>query len=439
MLRASSAVVSALALVLVFGCSESSDPAPPGPGTGGGDTTPQMALLTDNATGLPLADVGIAWDLKDGTRVEQWSDADGLAPIEVDLEQVVTAIAHKPGYSFQGSTGAFMRFAVDAFEAAGEPFGVGLSPLVDTPPAVTLSGQAMGMQDDGNWLNVNATAANSTLYQQEGNPNFGHIWRVDVPPAVPFTLTAFEFSWGGTTVSARGVARTFHSWDFSQSDGVTADTAMDMSMGAMATPQQVSGSFAMPAHNALATLSKPLLRVRGGEGDHGYLGATSMIDVSPDNATINYDAVWIEPPGVPLTTVYRLTNESPPLNHEMTELRIDGVPASGSQDLQFLIPPTIASARIQHPLHAAVRWRLPDGQTHTRTAVGYSGGPGFGSGAMLLMGDETEVALPALPSTSDEGEIFGEGITIAVTIQRCAETPGDCQASARGTPALAIP
>jgi hypothetical protein len=194
----------------------------------------------------------------------------------------------------------------------------------------------------------------------------------------------------------------------------------------------------MPDNEAFISGARATLLVRADVGaPWGYLGGPRMIDVSSDGTTVDFEAEWVEPPGLSLVTTYQLSYRTDPQDHESAELIVDGPPQAGSFEPGFLSPAVLTTPRTGHPLHDPIRWDLPAGQTHQMTQLMLSSA--IGGGGMALLGNETEVTIPVLPSTSSEAAVFADPVTLVLQIQGCSDVPGPCSAVSRDKPAQLTP
>jgi hypothetical protein len=343
----------------------------------------------------------VVLDAPGGERVEMTTDASGEVTFTGLDWSLGTAdvTAYRDGYALYSRTDVTEGEEVTLFLFELEP-----------PELVTVSGTAAGMVDEGHFLAVSEVMFGGRYHQQ-----IGADWSLLVPSGAAYTLVALEFSMGDETVSTRGISQQFHRWLVSEQDAVTADATVDLDFStSTVTPSTASGSFDLPSRedSPLRINTRPYVQVQSLlSGFTATFGFPTLIDVTEDGNTAEYDLEWIEPlDEEDVITVYSVGRSS---MHNW--VLVPGYPTAGAQELGMLdvITPVVPeNLGRSHNLHDTFQWELNDEDVQAKIDVVVDGDSVWIIEAPL---NATTLTVPAAPSTVDEGSLLaGESLDVCL-------------------------
>jgi hypothetical protein len=374
---------------------------------GGGGATVDYTVTISNFANAPVAMVGVALDLSDGSRVEGLTDGDGMAAIPVPADITVDQItAHRDGYSFiTAPTVLFM----------GQPPMLAIQENTDTSGWITVSGTATSMNDPANdVLFVGSTLGFGT--DGTGTDSYSLL----LPPGEAFEFIAMDID--PASFNGGALARAFHSVRVLSQPALSANTTIDVDFSLGTAPTaSFATSLTAPMDSALAMDGAALINVQAGT----FAGGATLC--TPNG--MQHDCVgeyWDL--GQPLTTVYLVGEQSlfeTGVGRGALSFQAGG-PAVGLVDNGFPNPPTVTSpsGAGPHPVKSTIEYTVQaGGPTYNAEVFNIFTddrlvGIGFGDGSMMRV--------PDLPSTSDEGAQFtGDGLTVQA-FTCVAGTGGQC-------------
>lgn len=253
-----------------------------------------LALRADPVPLEPVADVQVALDRPDGTRLgESTSDAEGLVVFELaegewPVDVALSATAYHEDYVMHTLTGVVPP-------SSTEPLPITIQPRWEAPTEdrVLVEGRTRNRQTSGNgWLFVTSTAPYGTWFERQSST-----WALRTLRGVPFDVVAFNYFY--TPVS---------SWDYDlrvaqaarvSSDGLDDDSVIDIDFEADAVvPTDFEGSFALPSRPSsplLARSSRPTVLVRvAGSYWSGFVGFQTRLRL--EGSVVEYGGVVVKTP-----------------------------------------------------------------------------------------------------------------------------------------------
>lgn len=343
---------------------------------------------------VPIVGAMVAIDDALGGRVELRSDAEGVVSAEVAWE-------HGP---FSVSVDAEVDgFALVTQMGVTEQSPDVILPLAIPPDLVQLEGAVTG-HEEGATLLVSGVGMGASYYQSWYTTDH---YFLSVAAGAPFALIAVDFTY--EDYDEAGLYQTFSGWTVLESEGVTEDTTLDLTLTGDVVPLTAAGTFALPEDPA-----DPLQ-------DFGRARAFVMCNVGmalsnvgwethiypQGDGTFAFEAEYVAPSlceDVTFTVVaYRF--ESP----AATAIRwIQGTPDTWDE-VPTLLPTPILSS-IDPPSEAEERWTLHFEPLSlspgaTRAAV-FNTTRGDMSWLILgITGDD--VTLPPPPSTKSVSGFYG--------------------------------
>lgn len=362
-----------------------------GPGGGAAATTATLEVrVVDPTTGLALASMPVAIDLRDGSRIELSTDATGHARATLELDQVEGVITHRNNRSFSAASPA--RILRDAAgDGFVELYSFTLVGLFHGENETAVAGSI-----------VNASSAESRILVTQT----GHGLVLDEPGATsytttspaeePFSLVALE--WRPVSETETTHEESHLGWVVASHPGVVVPTVIDLDFGASMAATSLSGRVASPPSVLLSEQARLSIHVLSGpELDRSaWLGLASSTAPNAEKTAYDFVVDHVDLPGGEPVTHYRLSARGGGYSYVFRE----GLPSAGTSDVGFLVPPhrTAPAGAGPHAWSTPIAWTI-DPAHEGEVVVTYTV-EGLAIGWGLVAPGETRFTMPALPSAS---------------------------------------
>ena len=408
-----------LTTLCLLGCKD--DPEDTGPddtGTGDGGTEIDVLAIyvyDPNTAALdPVEGVTVAFDTTDGERLEAVSGADGFAAVELDVERFSSAIAHADGSSFSVVTAAAVVpgykpgyvLAMLPSWSLGEEVSL---PVRAGSGWTTVSGALLNMVDAQHSVVASATTASEWFLEHDGPASYA----LDVPTGQDFTIVALEFEEDENWGDDRLIGEVFHSWVVIDQPAISEAATVDIDFGDAVVPNSIVGSIQAPTDTILAEQGFMYINVLAGGAYSGFSHTTSP---GADGASYDFQLEYVDVAGIDPTTQVQVFGP----DGSFSQLWLQGgLPSEGAQDLGLLSPPrrTAPSGEGPFPWDQSITY-TPSADVESFLFYFSEWGQ---LGVVYTGADETQFALPPLPSTSTT-LTSGEITAIMGSINTVSET-----------------
>ena len=359
-----------------------------------GDGSLTVAVRVDPRWGrptTPAAGATVALDRPGGGRSEAITDEDGRTTFSdlVWSAGTAAATAYVEGLTLDSRVGIVSE---------DDPVELTLyRPANEAPETfVAISGMAVGMADETNWLQLSATASGGFW------TDYGPAWSALVAPGEPFTLAGWETD-GMHDVWLGGYSYPCPLWVVLDHPAITEPLAgVALPMGSV-SPERVRGRLRAPADFTTSLDGGELFIGVYAGPNGGSLGFSSYCDTSADLAWKTYEVEFVAPASVtrPLTR-YQLRDH----DWYLTAVAVEGYPVAGTPDVEFLMLPEVVPPEPGaggYPLHDPLTWRLEDDGVEVELWVncGYRN-----MWRVIAPRNATTLTVPQEPSAADERSIF---------------------------------
>jgi hypothetical protein len=278
----------------------------------------------------PLAGAKVTIQQGSSAPLERVAAADGKVVVPVELARgPVSVTASAPAHSTHAM--------VDVTKGPVTMY------LVRTAPdsAVELSGTFSNKLAAGNTITLTSTTGADSFQSPAGS------YTLPVASGKPFSLVGLEVKRG--TAPAGGFAQDFLRWFQIDRAGMTADTMLDIDVGAQTALTQKTGTLELTtpggATGPLADADFPYVFILLKNGN-GFLGAATKMGPNAAGTGFEGDFGWVQPNGVSDDQLRYRTLISAPDGSYANHSR-DAVPPAALTVDDFLLPPVVTLSKAQ--------------------------------------------------------------------------------------------